>query len=149
MAVDDVARLLEAVGQFENGAGEEDEPLGVVGIILGATIERRPVEVGIVADEINGDVRGAVPARQVRLEDLRLLLPRPDRYVKLPPRRLDREPARRERLPVGGNHHGDMAAEPRERPGERADNVGQAPGFGKRRRFARHLEDTHGPPTSS
>jgi hypothetical protein len=36
VAVDDVARLLEPVGQFEDGSGEEDETFGVVRIILGA-----------------------------------------------------------------------------------------------------------------
>ena len=102
VGMDDVARLLEAVGKFQDRAREEDEPLGVVGVVLGAAVERGTVEVGVVADQVDGRVGRAVLPGDQRLVDRGPLAPRPDRHVELPACRFDRQPARREDLAVGG-----------------------------------------------
>ena len=39
-------------GEFQRRPREEDEPLGVVGIVLGAAVERGAVEVVVVGDEV-------------------------------------------------------------------------------------------------
>ena len=55
VGVDDVERLLEAVGEFEDRAREEDESLRVVAVVVGAAVERGPVEVTLVADEVRAE----------------------------------------------------------------------------------------------
>ena len=51
VAVDDVERLPQPRRQLHGGAGEEDEPLGVVAVGMGAAIERGAAKKTVVADK--------------------------------------------------------------------------------------------------
>ena len=106
VTVEDVPRSTEAAGQFQRGPREEDESLGVVGVIARSAVERGSVEKLVVGDEI-GIASG--PGNSAP-QDAGHRPPRADRHLELDAGGLDREP-----LGVGvamaGHHQGDLAAE--------------------------------------
>jgi len=141
--MDHVVGLLEAAGEIEDGAREEDEALGVVAVGLGPAVERGAVEVGRMAHQVHRHVRAAVAAGEARLPDRRPARTGADGHVELPARRFDRAVTAVERLAVGRQHDCDVAAEARQGRRQRAEDVGQAAGLRQRGHFARHLEDAH------
>ena len=142
VAVKNVPRATESAGEFDGGSREEDEPLGVIGVVARATVERGPIEEVVVADEV--DV-GPLPVAAAP-QNPRPPRSRADGNVELDPGRLDRQ-ALAEGLGISGNDERRLAAEPCEGLGEGPGHVGQPAGLGKGHGLAGNLEYTHGSPS--
>ena len=138
MAVENVPRTTESAGEFHRGPREEDEPLGVVGVVVGAAVERRPVEEVVVGDQIGV---GPLPLAAAPQDPCP---PRSgaNRHVELDPGRLDRQ-ALTEGLGVGGNDERHVAAQPHQGLGQRPDDVGQTTGLGEGNGLAGDFEHSH------
>ena len=138
MAVENVPWPAEPAGEFHRGPREEDEPLGVVVIVAGATVERGPVEEIVVGDQVG---IGPLPLAAAP-QDPRPPRARADRHVKLDPGRLDRQ-ALAEGLGIGGNHERHVAAQLGQCLGQRPGNVGQTTGLGEGNGLAGDFEHSH------
>ena len=138
MAMDDVEWLPLPRGQFHRGTRKEDEPLGVVAVVLRPAIQRRTVEALVVGHEQDLDPR----LRSNATENPGVQLPHADRHIEGHAGGLDRQPLGKY-LSVGGDHERDVTALVDERLGQGAAHIGESARLGKGGRLTGHLQHTH------
>ena len=138
VAVENVPRPTKPAGEFHRGSREEDEPLGVIGVVAGSTVERRPVEEVVVGNQVDVGSPSCAAASQDACP------PRSgaNRHVELDPGRLDRQ-ALTEGLGVGGDHERHIAAQPRQSLWQRPNDIGQTTGLGEGNGLAGDFEHAH------
>ena len=125
---------------LQNGAAEEHEPLAVVDVVLAVdAVKLVAVEVLVLLDQIDRRLSVGHGARQQMAGD-RLAA---DRHDEIDSQRLDPLSAVAG-LPVGGQDHRRLMAEPGQLDRQRPADVGQSARLGKRHRFARSQQDVHG-----
>ncbi len=138
--MDDVGLHPEGLQGLQDAAGEEDEPLGVVRIVLpvGRLVEVGTVEVDGVLDEVDRHVAVESP-----LEKRSFLRPLSYGHLQVDAEGFQAKALHIDRL-VAGHDDGHLVAQGPQGLGQGARHVSQPAGLGKRRDFTRRNTDIHG-----